>query len=422
MTPAAAGPPAARFDVTRTRLDNGLTVLVERQAQLPIVAVAAYLPCGSGEETPATNGRTHLMQQMLLKGAAGRSAEVISAELESLGSHLRPFAGRDVSGLALSTLRENLGRTLPIFRDLIRRPEFPDEALAREKERLLSDLAALRDNTLHFTMQQFTRALFGEHPYGLPVMGSVDAVPGLDRDQMRDWHARHYVPEQMVLSVVGDVTPDEGRAMIEQHFGEMPAGPGPARVPEVRPVAEPRRVTLQKEVAQSVIVLGCPGPSEASPDRHALDVLMAVLSGMGNRLFSELRDRQHLCYFTGAFASTFRRGGAVGAYIGTRPENEQKAIDGLLAELRKATGAPPTDDELVRAKNTIAGGYVIDLQRRAARASLLAQEEASGLGYEEALGYLDRIRAVTPDEVQAVAARYFQLDRITLAVLKPGSA
>ena len=143
---------------------------------------------------------------------------------------------------------------------------------------------------------------------------------------------------------------------------------------------------------------------------------------MGNRLFDELRDRQHLCYFTGAFASLLAKGGVVGAYIGTRPANEQQAIDGLLSELEKIRREPPTGEEMKRAKNTIAGGYVIDLQRRGARASLLAQDEVSGLGYEEALRYLDRIRDVTASDVRDVAAKWFQLDSMTLTILKPPAA
>ena len=127
-------------------------------------------------------------------------------------------------------------------------------------------------------------------------------------------------------------------------------------------------------------------------------------------------------HFTGAFASLLAKGGVVGAYIGTRPANEHQAIEGLMKELEKIRQEPPTEEEMQRAKNTIAGGYVIDLQRRGARASLLAQDEVSGLGYEEALGYLNRIRTVTASDVRDVAARWFQLESTTLTILKPPAA
>lgn len=425
---AGARPPAtawserkSAFDVTRTHLDNGITVLTEPQRSLPIVAVAAYVKCGSGEETRPVNGITHLMQQMILKGAGGRTSEEIATTIESIGAHIRPFGGKEVAGVSLSVLRDRLPEAMAVFRDLIRSPDFPEAALERERTKLLSDIAALRDNSLQFTMQRFSDILFNGHPYGLPVIGNADAVTSLSRESIADWHRGHYVPERMVISVVGDMDPDEAVEMIRAGFGDMKPGlPLPA-IPPVDMTPRTARAVLEKEVAQAVIVLGSPGPPSDSADRYAVDVLMAVLSGMGNRLFYELRDRQHLCYFTGAFGMSLRAGGAVAAYIGTRPENEAQATEGLISELRKARETEPTHEEMVRARNTIAGGYVIDLQRRAARASLLAQDEVSGLGYEEALRYLDHVRAVTAGQVREAAARYFNLEEYALAVLKPGT-
>lgn len=418
--PAAAGPESGpEFQVTRTLLDNGLTLLVEPGRSLPVVAVSAWVSCGSGEESAATSGLSHLMQQMLLKGAAGRSAEEGATAIEALGARLGPFSGRDAAGLSLSVLRDNFPAALALFRDCLRAPDFPEGALKREKKKVLLDIAALRDDSLQYAVQQFTAAVFDGHPYGMPVLGSPEAVPGFTREALSEWHRAHYVPERLVISVSGDLEPDQALDHVRAAFGDMaPGGPLPG-VPPADPLPRARRVSLEKDVAQAVIVIGCPGPPVESPDRHALDMLMTILSGMGNRLFEELRDRQHLCYFTGAFRMAFRSGGGVAAYIGTRPENEARATEGLLRELRRAAEAPPTEEEMRRARNTIAGGYLIDLQQRGARASLLARHEMMGLGWEEALRYLDRIRAVSPEEVQA-AARWFDTERYTLAVLKPG--
>ena len=361
------------------------------------------------------------MQQSLLKGAGGRSAEEIAAAVEALGAHLRPFGGRDVAGVSLSVVKDHLEDAMGIFTDVVMAPAFLADALEREKTKLLSDIAALRDNSLQYTMQRFSEILFGDHSYGMPVLGNPEAIPSFTRDDIAKWHRTHYVPERMVVAVVGDIDPSEAVELIDRRFGGMPSGSPLPPVPPIDPTPRTMRVLLEKDVAQAIIVLGCPGPPHDSADRFAVDVLMAVLSGMGNRLFYELRDRQHLCYFTGAFGMSLSAGGAVAAYIGTRPENEEQATRGLLEELRKARETEPTGEEMLRAKNTIAGGYVIDLQRRAARASLLAQDEVSGLGYEEALRYLDRIRAVTPAEVREAAARYFNLEKYALAVLKPAS-
>lgn len=421
---SGAGPERSRFAVTKTQLANGLTVLVEPQRALPIVAIALYVRGGSALEPDAAVGLTQLMQSMRLKGAGGRSAERLAEILEGAGAHARPFAGRDLTGLSLSATREELAEVLPIFVDLVRRPDFPADRFAREQEKALSDLAALRDNTLQWTMKTFSETLYGGHPYGRPVLGREDTIPGLSAGQLAAWHESLYRPERMVMALVGDLDVDEGMALAEAHFGNLVASARdlPVSVPAFDTRGTARRIEVHRDKNQAVVVLGCPGPSFSSPDRYALDMLMAILSGMGNRLFVELRDRRHLCYFTGAFGSLLQSGGSVGAYVGTRPENEEEAVAALKGELRRAATDLPTAEEMQRARNTIAGGYLIDLQRRAARASVLAQDEASGLGFEEALRYTDRIAAVTPEEVRAVADRWFDLDNATLAVLRPGAA
>ncbi len=412
----------SRFSVRRTRLDNGITVLHERQPSLPIVAVAVYVRCGSGEETPETSGITNLMQTMLMKGAGGRDAGDLATLLEGMGAHVSPFGGRDESGLSLSVLKDKLPEAMPVFRDIVFRPDFPGEPLEREKTKLLGDIAALADQSLQFTMLKFTECLFEGHAYGMPMIGSPASVPTLGAADLSAWHAGHYRPERMVVSVVGDIEEAEALDMVRAHFGF--AEPG-APLPEVPPFSRPpesRRVNLAKDVSEAVLIMGWPGAARGSEDRYAVDVLMSVLSGMGNRLFTELRDRLHLCYSTGMFSRSMRAGGMVAAYIGTDPASLDQAHEGMRRELLRARETEPTPEEMERARNTIAGGYVIDLQRRGARASLFAQEEASGLGFEEALVYLDHVRAVTPRQVRDAAARYFDLDRYILAELKPDPA
>jgi zinc protease len=150
-----------------------------------------------------------------------------------------------------------------------------------------------------------------------------------------------------------------------------------------------------------------------------LDVWNGVMSGMGNRLFTRLRDEQHLCYFTGSFVAPLTAAGAIGAYVGTGPEQVNQATASLIEELERSTRDLPGDEELERAKNNLSGSYLIDMQTRMAWASTYAQDELHGLGYEEALRYLERIRAVTADEVREGARRYIRTDRLAVAVLRP---
>jgi zinc protease len=416
--PQASG--TRRRAVEAVTLDAGTRVLLQRDGRLPLTALAAYLPVGSGVEGSQEAGITRLTQNGMLKGAGGRSAADISEALERMGARLRPFTSRDVSGFSLSAVRDDVPQAMDLFRTVLGSPDFPEEAVERERHRTLAEIASLRDDTMQFTLAEFFRLVFPGHAYGRPVLGTEEAVRGITTGALHAWHRRMYDPSRMVVSVVGDFEREAILRMLQETMGALPRtdepwGPVPPSPAPERSV----RADLHKDVSQAVVVLGYAGPSVDSPDRYALDVWNGVMSGMGNRLFTRLRDERHLCYFTGAFVAPLARGGTIGAYVGTGPDQVGEATDALLEEIDRAVETLPTEEELRRAKNNLAGSYLIDMQSRMSWASTYARDEILGLGYEEALRYVDEVRKVTGEMARDAAARYVDPERMALAVLRP---
>ncbi len=419
--PVASGRP--RGEVESVTLSTGTRVLLQADGRLPLVALAAYLPVGSGTESESEAGLTRLVHTCMMKGAGGRTAAQISEELEKLGARLRPFSSRDVSGFSLGAVRDDFGTAMDLFADVLARPDFPQAAVERERDRTLIELASLRDDTMQFTLAEFFRLVFPGHAYGRPVLGTEEAVTGFGPGDLRGWHRRAYDPSRMVVSVVGDFDRDQALRRLETTMGALPATGSAARaVGRVDAPTRPIRQDLHKAVSQAVVVAGFPGPRIDAADRYALDVWNGILSGMGNRLFSRLRDEKHLCYFTGAFVAPLVAGGTLGGYVGTGPEQVDEALDELLAEIERSGRETATGEELIRAKNTLAGSYLIDMQSRMAWAGTYARDEALGLGYDEALRYVEEIRKVTAGEVRECAARYLDRDRLVVAVLRPSGA
>jgi zinc protease len=418
VLPVGSG--TGRGPVEALTLSAGTRVLLQRDGRLPLAALAAYLPVGSGNESDGDAGITRLTQLCMMKGAEGRSAAEISQALEGMGARLHPFTSRDVCGFSLSAVSRDLPAALDLFRAVLTRPDFPEEAVTRERRNTQAELAALRDDTMQFTLSEFYRRLFAGHPYGRLVAGTEDSVERLDGGALRAWHARAYDPARLVLSVVGDFDREDLLRRLEDTVCALPArGPAPAEVPPPPPARAGERFALHKDVAQAVVVLGYPGPGIDAPERYALEVWEAILSGMGNRLFTRLRDERHLCYFTGAFAAPLRRAGTVGAYVGTGPEQADEATTALLAELELTAREAPAADELRRARNTLAGSHLIDMQSRMAWAATYAHDEVLGLGYEETARYLDGIRSVTAEEVRRAAERVIDPALLTVTVLRP---
>jgi zinc protease len=408
-----------RADVEPVTLSRGTRVLLQPDGRLPLAAVAVYLPLGSGIETPAEAGITRLMQTSMLKGAAGRDAAEIAEAIDRLGARLRPLSDRDAAGWSLGALRDDLPEAFHILRDVLTQPDFPSDAVRRERERTVAEIAAMRDETVQFTIAQLFEMLFPSHAYGRLSMGTEAAVSQLTSEDLSAWHRRHYDPSRIVVSVVGDFDRDNVLEELEAIAGLLPRS---GELRDVLPVTHPShpvKVERTQDVSQAVVVVGYPGRPILTPERYALDVWQTILSGMGNRLFTRLRDEMHLCYFTGAFVASFRRAGAVGAYVGTAPDQVDAATEALLEELDRSSRELPTEEEMERAKNNLAGNHLIDLQTRMSWASSYAHDDVLGLGYEEVLRYLDRVRKVTREEVRDAAAGVIDSNRLAMAVLKP---
>jgi len=408
-----------RTTVEPVTLSHGTRVLLQPDGRLPLAALAVYFPLGSGIETPAEAGITRLMQTTMLKGAAGRSAAEIAEAIDHLGARLRPLSDRDAAGWSLGAVRDDLPEAFRILKDVLTQPNFPAEAVMRERERTVAEIASMRDETVQFTIAQLFEMLFPAHAYGRLSMGTEAAVSRLTPEDLASWHRRHYDPSRMVVSVVGDFDRDNVLRELEAIAALLPRSGEPRDVLPVTHPSQPVRAERTQEVSQAVVVVGYPGRPIVTPERYALDVWQTILSGMGNRLFTRLRDEMHLCYFTGAFVASFRRAGAVGAYVGTGPDQVDAATDALLQELVRSSRELPSDEEMERAKNNLAGNHLIDLQTRMSWASSYAHDEVLGLGYEEVLRYLDRIRAVTGEEVRDAAASVIDSNRLAMAVLRP---
>jgi predicted Zn-dependent peptidase len=206
-THAAAVPPGSREprgELEALTLGLGTRVILQRDARLPLVALAAYVPVGSGLETPEEAGITRLMQTTMLKGAGGRSAADLAAAIDRLGVRLGPQSDRDTAGWSVGAVREDLPEAFSILRTVLSEPDFPEEATDRERTRTMAQIAAMRDDTVSYTVSQFFRLLFPGHAYGRPSLGTEEAVAGLESRHLAAWHRRNYDPSRMVVGVVGD--------------------------------------------------------------------------------------------------------------------------------------------------------------------------------------------------------------------------
>jgi zinc protease len=252
------------------------------------------------------------------------------------------------------------------------------------------------------------------------TIGTLDSVKKITQKDLKEYYRRIAAPENMIIAIVGDVDLKQAISAVQNEFGKMrKIGFTHPEIPKEPPLRKTRRTEIYKEKEQAHFVIGFPGGAILDRDRYALDVLDAALSGMGGRLFHELRDKQSLAYSLAFISNVNLDPGFICVYMGTHPDKIETAIAGALRELKKVRDEGLTEGEVERAKRYLIGNFEIGLQTNGAHARQMSADELMGLGYDHLARYPGEIQKVTREDVHRMAKKYFNLDVYALAIIRP---
>ncbi|CAN5647181.1 hypothetical protein BH23GEM10_BH23GEM10_10090 [soil metagenome] len=296
---------------------------------------------------------------------------------------------------------------------------FDSDEAERERKIVLSGLDQLRDDMHRYPVRLALSQAFAGHAYGFDVGVVERAVRQVDATALGAWHRERVLSGAPTVFVVGDIAdPDAAAATIAGMLDGRLQEPVTAepRVP-VWPAAGSARIE-QRDRAQTALALAFPGPTRNDDDVYALQLLSAAISGLGGRLFEELRSRRSLAYAVSAAPMARWLTGAFLAYIGAAPDREEEARTELLRELARTAEEPLADDELERARRYLIGSWQISQQTHARQLSDLAHALLLGTGLDELRGFEERVRAVTAADVQAAAARWLRPERMVEGIVR----
>jgi zinc protease len=406
--------------VSKVVLENGITLLIKENPAVPLVSARAVFLGGVRFENDRNNGVSNFTTQMLLRGTRTRTNEQIAQEIENAGGSLNVQSGRNSLGMNLDILSRNFDKGLELLADCLQNPLFEPEEIEKARLEILASIKQDEDNLFGATFKLFARTLYQKHPYRFPSKGTAATVSKLGRKNLLDFYSRTLMPNRMVLAVVGDVKKDEVVAKVRRAFLDWEKRPfsPPRPAPELK--SKKMRVAQEhRQKQQAHLVMGFLGASLKNQDRYALSILDAVLSGMGSRLFIELRDKESLAYALGAQSNDGLEPGQFVIYMGTDPAKLEQATKGILRELKKIQKEGITAEELGRAQRYLIGNYEIGLQTNGQQAFMYALDELYGLGYENVERYADNINKVTLADTQKAVKKYWDLEHYTLAVIKP---
>ncbi len=399
-------------------LDNNLKVILYPQNDVPSIGMTIAFPGGLRFEIKETNGLFQALTLLWTRGTKNYSAEELTKRLESIGTTIKGFTGRNTFGLNAISLSSKLDETLEYFKEILLNPAFDERECEKAKPELISLLLRQQDQPLSLAVNEFLKLLFPDHPYGLNSAGSIEFYQSFTCEDLKAAYKNFVRPDKGVLVITGNFDPFLVKEKIKNLLNNWKIETKEEISEESEPIY-PKNLTnrIEKETYQTQILLGFQTPGLTSKEKVALEVLNSALSGQNGRLFRILRDERSLAYVVTSFLVFYPKKSAFILYIGCSPEKEKEAISGfweILEEIKKHGLLP---EEIERAKNRLIGSQKLTLQSNLSIAEDLAVNEVLGLGWNYSYFYETLVKAVTQEDIKYLIENFLKRENAVLLVL-----
>ncbi|MFD6198262.1 M16 family metallopeptidase [Mycobacteriaceae bacterium NPDC060252] len=393
--------------VRRTVLPGGLRVVTEAMPSVRSASVGVWVDVGSRDEGRSVAGAAHFLEHLLFKSTPTRSAADIAESIDAVGGELNAFTAREQTCYYAHVLDSDLELAIDLVADVVLRGRCASEDVEIERDVVLEEIAMRDDDPEDLLGEAFLGSLFGDHPIGRSVLGSSESISTMTRAQLHSFHVRRYRPERMVLAVAGNIEHDRvvrlARKYFKSHLDSSVTTVAP-RKGSGRVTAKPGLELVSRDGEQVHLSLGVRTPGRGWQYRWALSVLNSALGGgLSSRLFQEIREQRGLVYAVYSTVDTFSDTGALSVYAGCSPERFDEVAKVTSQVLASVVEDGFTAVEINRAKGALAGGLVLGLEDSASRMNRMGRSELNNGKHRTISATLDKIAAVTTDEVNGIA-------------------
>ena len=400
-------------------LDNGMRIVAVLHHEQPAVSIRLLVAAGSAQDPKGKGGVANLMASLLDQGTASRTAQQIADQIDFIGGDLGTGAATDLSFVNAVVMKDSFQTGMDLIADIARHPAFAPEEIARQKDQILSSLRVNTDDTGYIAGVVFDRLVYGFHPYGLPGIGTEDSLGSLTREDLQAFHTQYFLPNNMILAIVGDVTSDEAFAAAQRVFGDWARGTLPPPTP-IEPPASTRRIVIidKPDAVQTSIRVGQLAIPRKHPDYMTWDLTVKILGGEGaNRLHQVLRSQYGLTYGAEANAEARKDAGDFVGETETRTDTTGQALRLMIDEFSRLARERVGQRELSDAQAYLAGSFPLTIETPDQIATQVLNVLFYDLPISEIGTFRERVLAVTPDDIQRVARQYIRPDRLSIVLV-----
>ncbi|WP_054635337.1 pitrilysin family protein [Thalassobacillus sp. C254] len=402
--------------VNKITLDNGVRIVSEQIESLRSVSIGIWVGTGSRNEEKEENGISHFLEHMFFKGTEKRNPQEIAESFDQIGGQVNAFTSKEYTCFYAKVLDEHAPKALDVLSDMFFHSTFDTEELVKEKNVVLEEIKMVDDTPDDIVHDILGEASYGNHPLGLPILGTADTLNAFSRETLQGYLERYYTGENVVISIAGNIKED----MIDQIstiFSELK--PKGADKNIEKPAFLTNKMAREKETEQAHLCLGYPGVPAGDESIYALALLNNVLGGsMSSRLFQEIREKRGLAYSVFSYHSSFQDNGMLTIYGGTAPDHLDELFDATVNCIKDLRKKGLTKKELTNGKEQLKGNLMLSLESSNSRMSRNGKNELL-LGYHRSLDeVIQQINKVTEEDVLKVASEVFT-DDFSLSLISP---
>lgn len=398
-------------------LDNGLTLITQKDTRLPTVSITVATLTGLPTESTENSGINSLLAKLMTKGTQTRSAEQIATTMDTMGASFSISCGNNTTLTSASCLQPDIEDTLTIIADLIQNPTLPQDALERERDAMISALQEQAEDPMSVAFRHLRPSLFGQNGYGLNSAGTEKSLIALRRDDLTAHHQKYFTAKNSVMAVFGDIDPDAIAELVQQSFADLPEGERTQTTPQE--IVDPTNHELHLDKQQAVLTVGFIGASASDDDNYALELINDYCTDMAGPLFTKIREDLGLAYYVSATQFHGVNTGMFAFYLGTSPDQLHTAQTVLLDEIHTIAENGIPEDNLESVKTTWLASHALANQKIGALARLSAIDSLLGFEPDHHLHAPDHIRALSASDIRAAAQKYFGTRKPVIVTVNP---
>lgn len=403
-------PSSHSFTVEKTTLPNGVRVLSEFVPTVESFALGVWVDTGSRDESDSTIGIAHFIEHLAFRRTARHSSRQIAAEFESLGAYTNAFTAKEQTCFYVRALKPHFRKTLALLAEITLTPAFHPADIEKERTVIIEEIKSYDDEPEELIFDAGEQQLFGNHPLGNPIAGSVESVSAISSDDIRAFHQAGYHAGTIVIAVSGNITHDEAVKLSARYFGDVQGVSAP-RVRTAPVVMPAERISINKSFQQGHLLLGKIIPGVLSADRYGFSVLNTLLGdGMSSRLYQRVRERAGLAYSVYSSVQMMTDIGALMIYAATDERKLGKTEMMIREELAKLCTTRITPKELRRAQEQSKSGIIMSLESMSSRMQALGKSELEEGFHESIYATIERVEQVTADDILRLSQEYLQPD------------